>query len=96
MVDDVAVWQQALMPAQVAALHILGRYYGYYASEVDQLFNAPRDYPVPVGERRWERIRSQADNGDFRVRETPEGVMEIHFGDGIAVRSGSPTAGRKR
>ena len=93
VVDDVAVWRQALTPAQVAALHVLGRDYGYNASEVDLLFNAPRDHAIRVGGRRWERIAAPADGDGLRVEETPEGVVEIHFGDGIAVRSTTPAAG---
>ena len=92
-VDDVAVWKQALTPAQVVALHALGSDYGYDASEVDELFNAPRDHAVRVGGRRWERIAAPADGTGLRVEATPDGVVEIHFGDGIAVRSTTPAAG---
>ena len=92
-VDDVAVWRQALTPAQGVALHALGSDYGYNASEVDSLFNAPRDHAVRVGGRRWERIAAPADGTGLRVEATPDGVVEIHFGDGIAVRSTTPAAG---
>ena len=61
--DDVAVWRQALTPAQVAGLHTLGNRFGYDAAEVDTLFNAPREYPVTVGGVEWERVDDQAAPG---------------------------------
>ena len=92
-VDDVAVWGEPLAPAQIEALHLLGHEYGYTAADADALFRVPRDYPVQVKGRRWARFASAADDGALRVEETPEGVMEIHFGNGIAVRSQLPAAG---
>ena len=47
--DDVAVWRQALTPAQVAGLHALGGRSGYDAARVNTLFDALRDNTVTVG-----------------------------------------------
>ena len=79
--DDVAVWRQALTPAQVAGLHTLGNRFGYDAAEVDTLFNAPREYPVTVGGVEWERVDDQA----------APGPSEIDFGGGIAMRPAPST-----
>ena len=96
VVDDVAVWRQALTPAQIAALHLLGNDYGYDAAEVDTLFNVPREHAVQVGGRRWERMAAPADADGLRIADTPEGVVELDFGGGMAIRSTPSGAAAQR
>ena len=91
--DDVAVWRQELTPGQIAALHSLGNRFGYNAAEVDMLFNAPRDYAVQVGGREWERMILPVDGNELTVVEAPEGVVEVHFGNGVSVQSRRPNDG---
>ena len=88
-IDDLAVWRQALTPDQVAGLYTLGNNLGCTAAEVDTLFNAPREYPVAACGREWERtnLLAATPSGQLAVVEGPEGALEIHFGDSIAVRS---------
>ena len=92
LLDDVAVWRQALTPAHVAALHTLGNEFGYDATQVNTLFNTPAIYPSEVGSRQWTRtdLSPMAQAGELLITGTPEGAMEIHFGDSIAVRSEPP------
>ena len=87
LIDDIAIWRQALMPVQVKALYEIGNRLSYNASEVDTLFNTPKEDGITkVGGQRWQRtaLKDTPHPDQFIIRELAD-VIEIQFGDVMAI-----------
>ena len=93
LVDDIALWRQALLPVQIEALYQLGNRFSYNAAEVDSLFNTPEAAGEVAGVsivrgRRWQRaaLEDTAAANRLVIAELPHRV-KVQFGDVMAIAS---------
>ena len=89
LVDDIAIWRQPLMPIQIKALYEIGNRFSYNASEVDALFNTPRqDGATKIKDHVWQQIalENMPETKQLTIREQFDAV-EIQFGEVMTIRS---------
>ena len=77
------------MPVQIKALYEIGNHFSYNASEVDTLFNTPKENGITkIGDQRWQRtvLKDTPHPNQFIIRELAD-MIEIQFGNVMAIRS---------
>ena len=87
-IDDIAIWRQPLMPMQIEALYRLGNRFSYDASQVDALFNTPKqDGTTKIGDQVWHRAKLEEtiDTDGLMILELSDEV-KVQFGDVMAIR----------
>ena len=88
-IDDIAIWRQPLMPVQVEALYQLGNRFSYDASQVDALFNTPKNNgTTKIGDQVWHRaeLEETTDTDGLMILELPNEV-KVQFGDVMAIKT---------